>query len=105
MSARTSNIPAVVSKWSLREKKLAVAAILRELESSGDSKPLLIEDESHKTVGLLMPLRSRVRSFDMSQSTPYVEEIKRRLATADQSIPIQEVNATLDHLAGQSDRE
>lgn len=45
---------------------------------------------------IAMPAVSRAFPFDMSKSTPYVEEIKRRLATVDLSIPIEEVNAMLE---------
>jgi hypothetical protein len=101
MGTAISDVGAVVKKWSPGERKLAVAAILRELESAGEAKPLMIKDETDATVGILMPVRSRARPFDMSQSTPYVDEIKRRLATADQSIPIDEVNEMLDRRAAQ----
>lgn len=100
-----SDVTSVVRKWSEREKELAVAVILRELQSGGEAKPLMITDESDATVGVLMPIRSRAQSFDMTKDTFYVEEIKRRLATADQAIPIEEVNAMLALRANQPSRE
>ena len=53
-------------------------------------------------VGFLMPSPPRTRPFDMTQSTPYVEEIRRRLATADQAIPIEELNELIYLQADQS---
>jgi hypothetical protein len=100
MPTAAKKITAIVSKWSLREKKFAMATILRDLKST---EPLTIKDELNETVGIVMPVRSRALPFDMSKSTPYVEEIKRRLATVDQSIPIEEVNARLERQAAQRD--
>jgi hypothetical protein len=94
MSATLKDIPSLVRSWSSKEKQIALATILGEHVSEQGTRPFVIEDESSETVGYLMP-RPRIVESALDDSD-YTREIRARVATWEDSIPVEELNAQLD---------
>lgn len=91
MSAAVKDIPAVVSKWTLREKRVALAVLLRELTGMSKSGAVVIEDESKKPVGIFLPTDYTVKDLDLNADTPEMHELKRRAQQREKSISHEEL--------------
>ena len=93
MKTLTTDIPAIIRKWSPKQRQTALAALLNEYMRKRGSKIVPIEDRK-ETIGYLMPRLRSVPSV-IDESTEYGREMRRRIDSRDDSIPIEELNAEL----------
>jgi hypothetical protein len=95
MKTATLDIPAMVRKWSPKQRQTALAALFRESMEKKGHDVVPIVDENDETIGYLMP-NWRIVEGKPDLSTPYGREIQRRIDTPEDSIPLLEINAQLD---------
>ena len=86
MSATATDVRAVVKKWSKRDKKLALAVLLRELAKGKGIEPVVIQGESNQAMGLFYPIEYTVEDLDINADTPEMRELKRRAEAREKSI-------------------
>lgn len=95
MKTAPLDIPAMVQKWSPKQRQAVLAVLLRQQLEKKGTEMVPIVDEKKETIGYLMP-RLRVIESKLDLSTPYGREMQRRVDTREDSIPIEELNAQLD---------
>lgn len=102
MSATANHVRAVVKKWSKRDKKLALAVLLREFAKGNGIEPIVIQGESNQAMGLFYPIEYTVEDLDINAHTPEMRELKRRAESHEESISHGELLALMHE---DSDRE
>lgn len=95
MKTATPDIPTIVRKWTVKQRRRALAALLRESMEKQGRDVVPIVDEKNETIGYLMP-RWRIIESKLDLSTEYGQEMQRRIDTREDSIPLLEINVQLD---------
>src|SRR5262245_8476207 len=85
----------VLSRCSANEKRQLLAALTRDLLAQCGSGPVPIVDED-TIIAYLMPFVGKIRPFVRIPGDPYSEEILRRAATPEDSIPLEQFIADLE---------
>jgi len=95
MKTATRDITAMVRKWSPKQRQAVLAVLLRDQVEKKGTEMVPIVDEKKETIAYLMP-RLRVVESVIDETTEYGREMRRRIDTLDDSIPVEELNAQLD---------
>lgn len=90
-----TDIRAVVKKWSKRDKKLALAVLLREFAQGAGTMPVVIEGESNQAMGLFYPIEYTVEDLDINADTPEMRELKQLVENREVTVSHEELLALL----------
>jgi hypothetical protein len=85
-----SSVSEVVQSWSPSQRKEVLAEIVRQIAPT-DGTPLLIED-----LGFFVAKCGPARLVEFDDSTPYLQEMRRRAETMDDSETVLEFEINLD---------
>jgi hypothetical protein len=71
------------------DKKKLFAAIAKEFIAENGANPIPVEDED-SNIGYFVPFFGKAEIISPDEHSPYLDEIRERAKTADQSIPLEE---------------
>ncbi len=91
MKTATQDIASIVRDWTEEEKKLALGILIGDMFAENGEQLFAVADEKERSLALVQPFRFQVEESKLDDSTPYGREMLRRIATAEDAIPLDEL--------------
>src|SRR5262249_44564291 len=87
----TVDVGSIVREWTPEERKLALAILISDTFAENGELPFGVRDENDASLAIVEPLRLQAREVNSDEETPFMKEMRRRVATCDESYAVDDV--------------
>lgn len=96
MKTAANDVAAIVRDWSPEERKLALAILIGDTFAENGEQLFPVRDENDRSLAIVEPFRFSAREIVLDDSTPYLRELRRRVETSEDSLPLDEFLAQIE---------